>query len=86
MVYPNMNDVPFGEPRKDYHPKTISQGLQDIADWFDIYDDRLGTPKLILFRTVQRDLRRWAIEIISIQEKARKYDIDHQDDHYDPMG
>lgn len=82
----DMSDVPFGEPREDYRPESISRGLLDIADWFDVYDNRLGTPNNVEYRTVQNDLREWADEIKTLQEMARRYDEEHRDDHYDPMG
>lgn len=54
---PYMDDVPFGEPREDYRPNSIGQGLLDIATWFDIYDNRRN---YVGPRSVQQDLRAWA--------------------------
>lgn len=54
---PNMDDVPFGEPSTEYRPVSIGQGLLDLANWFDVYDDRNGYRG---DRSVQRDLRTWA--------------------------
>lgn len=54
---PDMSDVPIGEPRLDYRPGSIGQGLLDLAAWFDIYDNRSN---YVGERAVQRDLRAWA--------------------------
>lgn len=61
MDGPNMADVPIGEPKADYRPSSIGQGLLDLAAWFDIYDDRCGYNGE---RTVQKDLRAWAARTI----------------------
>lgn len=66
---PNMDDVPIGEAREDYRPPTIGQGLLDLANWFDIYDNRNNHTGP---RTVQEDLRRWASRLMDVPADIEK--------------
>lgn len=59
----DMSDVPFGEPREDYRPGTIGQGLMDLAEWFDIYDNRCN---YVGERSIQQDLRNWAVRTMGM--------------------
>lgn len=54
--------------------KDAPEGLRLLAEWFDIRDDRAGTPAGD--REVQRDLRAWADEIERLRRGLQSVDTE----------
>lgn len=57
----------------DDRPKTIPEGLQILADWFDAVYDEAGTDA-----AVQSDLRDWAKKYIELDSRVRELEAKNE--------